>query len=140
MGERCVQQLEHHRIADPSLLRILIELNDAEDAQRRELQTVSGRDLYFRIAASLLADATCKQQSLKLLSGRMTDRAMRIRIREFEALGLIKLVVNAGDARTKQVVPTEEFIKRLNYHTQLFKQLCTARHLMIELASINERL
>lgn len=117
-----MQQLEQEHIADPNLLRILIEINNAEGAQRRELQTMSGRDLYFRIAASLLPESMGKQQSLKLLTGHMTDRATRNRIREFEELGLIKLVVNAGDARTKRVVISNELVRRINFHTEILRR------------------
>jgi hypothetical protein len=76
-----VQSPKEQVINDPNLLHILIEINQWEDGQQCELQTISGRDLYFRIAASMLSDSTGKQQPLKLLSGRITDRATRNRIR-----------------------------------------------------------
>lgn len=74
------------------------------------MQTISGRDLYFLIAATLLTDADGKPQSLKLLSGRITDRATRNRMREFQELGLVEVIDNEDDARTKRVVATEKFI------------------------------
>jgi len=119
-------------VSDPNLLRILIEINQWEDCNLRELQTVSGRDLYFRIAATLLGDAAGKKQPLKLLGGRITDRATRNRIREFEALGLINVVDNEDDARTRRVIASDELIKRVNHHTQLFKQLCDKQYLMLD--------
>jgi hypothetical protein len=118
-------------VSEPHLLRILIEINQWEDSHRRELQTISGRDLYFRIAASMLEDAIGKKQPLKLLSGRITDRATRSRIREFEALGLVEVVENEDDARTRRVIPTGEFIRRLNQHLHMLKRFSDARHLMV---------
>jgi hypothetical protein len=119
-------------VNDPHLLRILIEINQWEDSQGRELQTVSGRDLYFRIAATLLNDSMGKKQPLKLFSGRITDRATRTRIREFQELGLVEVMDNQDDVRTKRVVPTQKFIIRLNHHLSLLKQLCETRYLMID--------
>ena len=105
-----MQLPEPQGVSDPNLLQILIDINLWEVHQGRELQTISGRDLYFLIAATLLTDADGKPQSLKLLNGRMTDRATRIRIREFQELGLVDVVDNEDDARTKRVVPTEKYV------------------------------
>lgn len=127
-----MQLPEEMGVSEPHLLRILIEINQWEDSHRRELQTISGRDLYFRIAASMLEDATGKKQPLKLLSGRITDRATRSRIREFEALGLVEVVGNEEDARTRRVIPTGEFIRRLNQHLHMFKRFFDKWYLMVE--------
>ena len=126
-----MQLPEQQDVNDPNLLRILIEINQWEDAQCRELQTISGRDLYFKIAGTLLMGAAGKPQPLKLLNGRIADRATRTRIREFQELGLIEVVDNDDDARTKRVVPTGKFITRLNYHLRLLKQLCDDRYVMV---------
>ncbi len=126
-----MQSPEQQGVSDPNLLQILIDINLWEVHQGRELQTISGRDLYFMIAATLLTDADGKPQSLKLLNGRMTDRATRNRIREFQALGLVEVIDNEDDARTKRIVPTDKFITRLNHHLRLFKQLCDTRYLMM---------
>ena len=126
-----MQLPEPQGVSDPNLLQILIDINLWEIHQGRELQTVSGRELYFRIATTLLDDSTDKKQPLKLLSGRITDRATRNRINEFQELGLVDVVDSEDDARTKRVVPTEKFIRRLNHHLHLFKQLCDVRYLMV---------
>jgi hypothetical protein len=118
-------------ISHSHLLRVLIETNQWEDRERPELQTVSGRDLYFRVAAGLLSDPA-EKQNLKLLSGRITDRATRSRMRDFEALGLIRVVENNDDARTRRAVPTSELIDRLNQHGDMFHQLCSNKFLMID--------
>jgi len=127
-----VQSPEDMGVSEPHLLQILIEINQWEDSHRRELQTISGRDLYFRIAATMLEDATGKKQPLKLLSGRITDRATRSRIREFEALGLVEVVGNEDDSRTRRVKPTREFMRRLNQHLHMFKRFCDVRYLMVD--------
>lgn len=119
-------------VSDPNLLRILIEINRWEDSQGRELQTVSGRDLYFRIAATLLDDPTDKKQPLTLRSVRMTDRATSNRIREFQVLGLVEVMQSDLDTRSRRVVPTDKFVTRLNHRLHLFKQLCDVRYFMVD--------
>lgn len=126
-----MQLPEKMGVRELRLLQILIEINQWEDNHRRELQTISGRDLYFRIAASMLENAAGKKQPLKLLSGRITDRATRSRIREFEALGLVEVVDNQDDARTRRLIPSSDFIGRLNQHLHMFKQLCDKWYLMV---------
>ncbi len=127
-----MQLLEEMGVYEPSLLQILIDINQWEDSHRHEMLTVSGRDLYFKIAATLLEDSAAKNRPLKFLNGRTTDRATRNRIREFQKLGLVEVVDCQEDARTKRVVPTDKFITRLNLHLRLFKHLCHTRFLMVD--------
>lgn len=127
-----MQFTEKLGVSDPNLLRILIEINRWEEIQRRELQTVSGRELYFSIAASLLDESQRKRQSLKQLNGRITQRAMRDRIGEFQKLGLVDVVNSEIDSRTKRVQPTDKFIKRLNRYLYFFKHLLDEHFLIVK--------
>ena len=120
-----------YMVHQPNLLRVMVELREWENTQCNELQTLSGRDLYFRIAAGYLDDANAAQH-LKLLQGRMTERSTRQRMREFEQQGLIHVASNASDQRTKQAVPTDKFFKHLNEHLAQFKHLCDAQYVMVE--------
>lgn len=65
----------------------MIQLHDWEGRQRQELQTLTGGELYFRIAEVCLNDSQLPQQH-KLFQGRSTERAIRQRMREFEDMGL----------------------------------------------------
>ena len=113
------------------LVQILVEMNQWEDDHSPELQTISGRQLYFGIASNLLTSSEIKTQSMKLLYGRVTERAIRTRIREFQQMGLLEVAGNSLDARTRHVLPTEKLIAKINQHTKLLKQLCEIRYLMI---------
>lgn len=115
----------------PQLLRVMIQIRQWEMRQPDELQTMSGRDLYLRLAASLLQNDG-KPQALKSLQGDMTERAIRIRIKEFQKQGLIELDANQFDQRTKRAVPTEKFVNRLNQHLDLLMHLCEQEFFMID--------
>jgi len=114
----------------PNLLRVMLQIHQWEVGQQGELKTLSGRDLYLRLAAGLLED-DCKPQSLKFLQGQMTERATRQRIREFQAHGLIEVEASQPDQRTKRAVPTEKFVSRLNQHLDFLMHLCEQEFLMI---------
>ena len=118
-------------VNEPNLLRVMIQMHDWENRQRQELQTLTGRELYFRIAEVCLNDSQLPQQ-LKLFHGRSTERAIRQRMREFEELGLIEVSNNMSDQRTKCIVPTEKFLQHLNQHLDLLRIFCDRRFLMVE--------
>jgi hypothetical protein len=118
-------------VNEPNLLRVMIQMHDWENRQRQELQTLTGRDLYFRIAEVCLNDSQLPQQ-LKLFDGRSTERAIRQRMREFEELGLIDVSNNMSDQRTKCVLPTEKFLQHLNQHLDQLRFFCDRRFLMME--------
>ena len=113
-------------INDANLLWMMIQMHDWEARHLPELQTRTGRELYFRIAEEYLKDPK-SPQLLKLLQGRSTDRAIRQRMRQFEKMGLIEVSKNAEDKRTRRVVPTEFFLQRLNQHLNQWEKLSKNR-------------
>lgn len=113
-------------VNESNLLRVLVQMNDWESRHRQELQTLTGRELYFRIAEGCLKDPQ-SPQLLKLYQGKLTDRAIRQRMREFEEMGLIDVSTNTADKRTKRVVPTETFMRNLSQHLYQLKKLCVGR-------------
>ncbi len=113
------------------LLRVMVQIREWEDRQLPELHTISGRNLYFRVAASCLNDSW-QTQHLKSYLGVVSERSTRQRMREFEEMGLIHLVDNADDQRSKRAVPTAKFLKRLNQHLDLLKSMCNHQFLMLD--------
>jgi hypothetical protein len=113
----------------PCFLRLLIAVNRWENSDENTFRTASARELFYLVAESLLDEARApKYQTLKYLTGRFTDRAMRQRVREFEELGLISTIPNPLDFRTKQLLPTSEFFLQLNQHLKSQWQVCE-RHM-----------
>lgn len=89
---------------------MFIDLNRWENSDENKFRAASARELIYLVADSLLDDARAKKyQTLKFLTGRFTDRAIRQRGREFEELGLIATISNPLDVRNKQLLPTSEF-------------------------------
>lgn len=123
---------ESSRVRHPELLRVLLQIHQWECNQLEELGTISGRDLYLRLAAGLLEDDQTPQ-TLKLLQGPMTERATRQRIKDFEANGLLDVIQpSSSDLRTKRAVPTTKFVHRLNSHLALLMQICEENFVMIK--------
>lgn len=114
-----------------NLLRVLIQIHDWEDAHNDELKTMSGRSLYFRLAASYLDDPKMPQQ-LKRLNGRLTERSTRNRMREFEQQGLMNINDSESDQRAKRAMPTKLFLKHLNDHLDMLKKMCDEKFVMLD--------
>ncbi len=120
-----MNNLSARAIHAPNFLRLLIALNRWKTSAENKFQTASARELFYLIAESLLDEAQApKYQTLKFLSGRFTDRAMRQRVREFEQLGWITTILNPADIRTKQLIPTDEFVLQLNEQIRSQRQVC----------------
>jgi hypothetical protein len=119
------------QVHEPTLLSIMIQIREWEDGQLPALQTISGRYLYFRIAACHLQGSQVSQH-LKVLQGGVTERTMRQRMRDFEAMGLIQIEDNESDQRTKRVIPTEKFLLHLNQHLEFLKHILGQNYLMFD--------
>jgi hypothetical protein len=127
-GKNNIESLVRH----PELLRVLMQIHHWECNQRDEFGTMSGRDLYLRLAMGLLID-DATPQPLKMLKGQQTDRAMRLRLKDFQNSGWLDVVGRQGtDLRVKRAIPSPKFVNRLNSHLDLLMQMCEAHFLMIK--------
>jgi hypothetical protein len=117
-------------VNDSNMLRVMIQMHDWEGRHLPEMQTITGRELYFRVAEGVLKDPH-SPQLLKLLHVRSTERAIRQRLRRFEEIGLIDVLNNTSDKRTKRIMPTGIFLMSLNQHLDQFKKLSSSRFLMV---------
>ena len=118
-------------IQEKKLLKVIVQIHHWESLQQSEFQTRSGRDLYFRMAENFLALHE-KPLQLKWLNGSMSERTTRNRRQKFQSAGFID-VANAGlDLRTRQAVPTEQFIAQLNLHLQMLRTMLSEDFVLIE--------
>ena len=85
-------------------------------------------------AHELLIEANVRMRLDHSPVTRRLKDAAKLAISEFQQLGLVDVVDNDDDARTRRLVPTDKFIKRLNHHLYLFKKLCHNRYLMVDKA------
>jgi len=116
---------------DEQLLRILVSIHSWEDLHFSEIHTVAGRDLYFKVAERSLLATTGSSHSLKQLTGRITDRSTRSKLREFEVMGLIKTEINPEDERRRRVVATDYFIARLKQHVSAVRKIIEPHCLLL---------
>jgi hypothetical protein len=126
-----VKEIKTINVQQSKLLRVMLQIRQWEIGNQSALRTRSGRDLYMRLAASLLEDQE-KPKSLKYLQGQMTERSTRERIKDFHAQGLIDFVGHEADRRTKCAIPTKKFVTQLNEHLSYLRHLCEHEFLMID--------
>lgn len=63
---------------------------------------------------------------------------MRDRIKEFEIGKLIQLIHSDNDKRIKHLVPTQNFLEKLNQHMKLLRQISERHMILVEKTSTNE--
>jgi hypothetical protein len=124
------------------LLCVLAEIHEWEIEHHVVFKTVLGRALYFGILHAHLNGHRLDHTSLKQLVNPdvATDRGVRLRMREFEKIGLIYVELNTIDKRTKRIVPTEKLIELMNAHASQFMRLFQKRFIVIKKDECGSRL
>lgn len=123
-----MQQLTRKQL---QILQTLIDLNDWEVMQKKELATQSGRTLYFQIAKSIRKGPQ-KRSYLKQRTGNVSERSLRGRMRSFEHLNLLECLAGAEDARTRKLVPTQKFIDLVALHLNSYQKILESHFLLVE--------
>lgn len=113
------------------MLDLLIALNDIEALQGRAFSTLSGRTLYYQMAKTFCQH---RQQPpvLKARLGKLSERAMRDRLRAFEEDHWLECQPGRWDARTRKLVPTDKFFDLLEKHLCRCQQALESRYFLIE--------
>lgn len=112
----------------------LAELHEWEIEHAPLMHTLTGRQLYYRIAQRAVGDRELLSRSLKDLMGGAgyTEKALRTRMREMEQGGYIEAVSGKNDARSKYLMPTERFYESIYLHAEQVKKVFERKFLMIE--------
>ena len=116
------------------LLCVMAEIHEWEIEHHPALQTMVGRSLYFRIVHAHLNDHQFNKASLKQLiyPDVATERGIRLRIREFEKLGLIGIELNTSDKRTKKIMPTDKFLDLVSAHQRQVRLIFQKRFIVLD--------
>jgi DNA-binding MarR family transcriptional regulator len=121
--------------ANFKILTSLIELKQWEWSNVPVLKTVVGRHVYFSIANQMLektndqADRSLKQV---LTHPGYTDRAIRMKLREMERMGLIESMSSDIDKRVRFVLPTPKFEQLVETHAKVYRSLLEKEYILLE--------
>lgn len=96
-------------------LATLAELHDWEQAHMPFITTATGRALYYAIVREFFSDPNVAPM-VKSLNGWVSDKALRVRLQEFEALGLVRVQESDHDKRNRVVIPTPLLIDLFEQH------------------------
>lgn len=114
-------------------LMSLADLQQWETWQCPPLGTVCGRFLYFKIAQQVMSQAP-GSASLKDIhvDAQVSERALRLKLRDFEREGWIEAVSGSNDRRARQLVPTPKLMALITAHAQVLEQALSKSLLLIE--------
>ena len=112
----------------------LAELHEWELQNAPILSSLTGRHLYYRIAQRAVADRSLLPRALKDLMGGsgFTEKALRTRMREMEAAGLIEAVSLETDGRSKCLMPSEKLYESIYLHADQVRRIFEKNFLLIE--------
>ncbi len=89
------------------------------------VRSLVGRHVYFCIAREVSQrDEYRPGQPLKqvLFHPAFSDRAIRMKLREFEEDGLIEMLPDDLDKRFRRFIPTQTFLDSIDKHAQMLRQ------------------
>lgn len=96
-------------------LSVLAELHDWEHAHMPFITTATGRALYFSIVREFFSEPHVAPK-IKSFNGWVSDKSLRVRLQEFESLGLVHVQDCEDDKRNRCVVPTPKLIDLFEQH------------------------
>jgi hypothetical protein len=103
------------------LMAALADVNQQEWALSSALSSVVGRHVYFCIARqvwSTTAEAMDPALKQLLQHPAYSDRAVRLKLREMEAEGLIAMDVRYLDRRSRSLMPTDRLLDIYEAHAE----------------------
>ena len=118
-----------------NILTSLIELNQWEWFNVPILNSIIGRHVYFSIAAELLNKSEqASTRSLKQVLNHpgYTERAIRLKLREMERMGLITSAYSQSDKRVRYLVPTPKLVALIENHVGFYQNLLDKKFLVLE--------
>jgi len=118
-----------------NILTSLIELSQWEWLNVPILNTVVGRHVYFSIATELLCNPEQGlPRSLKQVLNHpsYTERAIRLKLREMEHMGLITSVYSPADKRARFLVPTPKLVELIEKHARFYQSLLDKKFILLE--------
>ena len=115
-------------------IRCLLLAHQWETSGEALMGTIIGRHVYLCIISELNADGKISEsKSLKQVFSHpsFTDRAIRLKLREFENEGYITMEVNHSDGRTRSIRVTDKFMKQVEQHKALLQAAYKEQFLVI---------
>ena len=109
----------------------MADLNDWERHNLCVLKTNSGRDLYYAIVAHFFNHPTSGSVPLKSFPIALSDKAMRLRMQEFEQEGLIVIHDNPLDHRSRSLTPTPKLYELYRLHSEALCEIIKQRFVYI---------
>ena len=109
-----------------AIIASLAELHQWEQDNSQVLRSMTGRHLYYKIADRAIAERNLLSGSLKkdLYAGSvLSEKALRLRMRELEQEGCIESLNCLDDARAKYLVPTEKFYEAIFLHAEQTRKI-----------------
>ena len=110
-------------------LHSMAEVFDWELKNLPFLKSSSGRSLYYALLMQCCINPVRTKFPFKTLHTYLTDKALRVRIHEFEKLGLLTFDSDIRDGRARTVTPTDKLMALFGLHSAALREKFSQRFL-----------
>jgi hypothetical protein len=114
-------------------LEVQAELQSWEIINFPLLKNTSSRQLYYSIIKEHMSSTGAVLKGLYFGDGfGVTDRALRLKLREFESQGLITCEARESDRRSRRLIVTDDLMEKIHVHAVTCQKLFSDRFFFIE--------
>jgi hypothetical protein len=118
-----------------SIIKALVKIYDWEMQSPNFFHNVTSRHLYLKIAERAIVEESLMTKSMKDIyygSGGLTEKGIRIRLREFEENDQVRSIACKKDGRVKYVVPSESMLELIYLHATHIKKVLSEEFILIK--------
>ena len=110
-------------------LPAMLELYEWELREIPFVSSVIGRHVYVCLARQILQspEPEVSGQTLKSIfsSPNFTERAIRLKVREMEREGFLRIVSHESDRRARKLIATERLVAMVENHAEVLEKIMT---------------
>lgn len=118
-----------------SIIKALVKIYDWEMQSPHFFHNITSRHLYMKIAERAIVEESLMTKSMKDIyhgSGGLTEKGVRMRLREFEEINQVRSIACKKDGRVKYVVPSESMLELIYLHAAYIKKVLSEEFILIK--------
>ncbi len=118
-----------------SIISALVKIYEWEMQTPDFFYNVTSRHLYMKIAERAIVEESLMNKSMKDMyhgNTNLTEKGVRIRLREFEEKGKVRSIACKKDGRVKYLVPSESMLEFIYLHASHIKKILSEEFILIK--------
>lgn len=118
-----------------SIISALVKIYGWEMQSPHFFQNITSRHLYLKIAERAIVEESLMTKSMKEIyhgGNGLTEKGIRLRLREFEENGQVRSIACKNDGRVKYLVPSESMLEFIYLHASCIKRILSEEFILVK--------